>query len=228
VDDATPLRSRILVIDDEESMIELIGMGLQYEGFEVLSANTAKSGLQALQAHAPHLLILDCMLPDVDGIAVCQTIRLTSSVPILMLTAKGELDDKVTGLEAGADDYLAKPFKFRELLARVRALLRRAGSDYGNQLTFADLRLDLSTRAVTRDSEPVELTRREFELLEQLMRRPRHVFSREQILDRVWGWEFAGDTNVVDVHIAALRAKLRDNERRLIRTVRGVGYSLGA
>ncbi|MBI3964603.1 MAG: response regulator transcription factor, partial [Chloroflexi bacterium] len=150
-----------------------------------------------------------------------------SDVPILMLTAKGELDDKVLGLESGADDYLPKPFKFKELLARVRALLRRAGADQGRTLTFADLVLDRATREVTRAGRSVDLTLREYELLELLLRRPRQIFTREQILNHLWGWEFNGDTNVVEVHVSALRAKLGDQDRRLIRTVRGVGYGLG-
>jgi len=219
--------TRILVVDDEESIVDFVCMGLKYEGFEVESADSGITALERFRSFAPHLLILDWMLPDRDGIEVCRELRAVSDVPIIMLTARGELEDKVEGLESGADDYLAKPFKFKELLARVRALLRRSGLDQGRHLVFGDLALDTATRVATRDSRPLDLTRREFDLLELLLRRPRQVFTREQVLYQVWGWEFAGDTNVVEVHISALRAKLGDRERRLIRTVRGVGYALG-
>ncbi len=220
-------KSRILVVDDEESIIEFVCMGLQYEGFETATAETGWAALDRFRSFAPHLVILDWMLPDLDGLAVCKRLRATSDVPILMLTAKGELDDKVLGLESGADDYVPKPFKFRELLARVRALLRRTNADPGRTLVFGDLALDRATREVTRAGVPVALTRREFELLELLLGRPRQVFTRDQVLTHLWGWEFEGDTKVVEVHRSALRAKLGDHDRSLIRTVRGVGYALG-
>ena len=220
-------KSRILVVDDEESILELVTMGLRYEGFETSTAETGTAALRQFREVTPHLVILDWMLPDRDGIQVCKDLRSTSDVPILMLTARGELDDRVLGLESGADDYLPKPFKFRELLARVRALLRRAGADQGRHLVFGDLALDPAARSATLAGRRIDLTRREFDLLELFIRRPRHVFSRAQILDHLWGWEFDGDTNVVEVHVSALRAKLEDQDRRLIRTVRGVGYALG-
>lgn len=221
------MASRVLVVDDEESILEFVCMGLEYEGFETATASSGKDALDRFRAVAPHLIILDWLLPDLDGIAVCRSVRTISDVPILMLTSKGEVDDRVLGLESGADDYLPKPFKFKELLARVRALLRRSGADHGRTLAFGDLALNQATREVRRAGKPVDLTRREFELLELLMRRPRQVFTRDQVLNQLWGWEYDGDTNVVEVHVSALRAKLGDHDRRLIRTIRGVGYALG-
>ncbi|MBM3465392.1 MAG: response regulator transcription factor [Armatimonadetes bacterium] len=221
------MKTRILVVDDEESIVEFVSMGLRYEGFEVTWADSGRAALDRFRDESPALIVLDVMLPDLDGIEVCRRIRAISKVPVIMLTARGETDDKVLGLESGADDYLAKPFKFKELLARVRALLRRAGSDTGNVLAFGDLTLDRASRVVTRGGRAVELTVREYELLELLMQRPRQVFTREQILNRLWGFDFTGDTNVVEVHVSALRAKIADRDRTLIRTVRGVGYMLG-
>jgi two-component system response regulator MprA len=219
--------ARVLAIDDEDAMLEFLRMGLEYERYAVATAPSGRAGLRAFHDRGADLVILDRMLPDLDGVEVCKQIRAVSDVPILMLTARGEIDDKVLGLESGADDYLAKPFKFKELLARVRALLRRTGKDTGRRLTFADIELDLGTRQVSRDGRSVDLTRREFDLLELLMRRPRQVLTREQVLDHLWGFDFEGDTNVVEVHVSALRSKLGDEDKRLIRTVRGVGYALG-
>jgi two-component system response regulator MprA len=220
-------RRKILVVDDEEAIVDFVTMGLQYEGFETATAASGRDALERLRAFAPDLVVLDWMLPDLDGIQVCKEIRKISNLPIIMLTARGELEDKVAGLESGADDYLPKPFKFQELLARVRALLRRAGMGTSPVISFEDLELDTATRKVSRGGRPIELTPREYELLELLLRRPRHVFSREQILNQLWGFDFVGDTNVVEVHVSALRSKLADADRRLIRTVRGVGYALG-
>lgn len=225
--DARRASSLILVVDDEESILDFVCMGLRYEGFETATAETGRAGLDRFHALAPQLVILDWMLPDLDGLRVCRQLRGVSEVPILMLTAKGDVDDRVVGLESGADDYLPKPFKFRELLARVRALLRRAGFDPGRRLVVGDLALDLATRDVAVAGRPVDLTRREFDLLELLARRPRQVFTRAQVLDHLWGFDFEGETNVVEMHVSSLRAKLGDRERRLIRTVRGVGYALG-
>lgn len=219
---------RALVVDDEDAIVEFVRMGLGYEGFEVEVASGGNEALARFHAFAPHVVVLDRMLPDLDGLEVCRKIRQASDVPIIMLTARGELEDRVEGLETGADDYLPKPFKFPELLARVRALLRRAGmGTTGRVLRFEDLEMDLATRRVCRDGRPVELTQREFDLLEMFMRRPRHVVRRDQIMARLWGWDASGDTNVVEVHVSALRSKLGDSERRLIRTVRGVGYAVG-
>ncbi|HEY3997855.1 MAG TPA: response regulator transcription factor [Candidatus Xenobia bacterium] len=217
----------MLVVDDEESILEFVTMGLNYEGFETMTATGGSDALELFRTQAPDLVVLDWMLPDKDGITVCKDLRAISNVPIIMLTAKGELEDKVLGLNSGADDYLPKPFKFQELLARVRALLRRSGASSAQSLSFEDITLDPATHRVTRNGRPVELTLREYELLELLLRRPHQVFTREQILNQLWGFDFVGDTNVVEVHVSALRAKLGDAERRLIRTVRGVGYALG-
>ncbi len=218
----------ILVVDDEESILELLDLGLGREGFRVLAARTGTEAMELFRAESPDLVVLDWMLPEVDGLEVCRRLRASNGVPILMLTARNDVDDRVKGLETGADDYLPKPFKFKELLARVRALLRRAGSDPGNRLGFDDVVLDRRERRVTRAGQPVELTVKEFEILEYLLRHPRQVLSREQILNQVWGWDYPGGTNVVEVHLSALRAKLGDSDRRLIRTVRGVGYALGS
>lgn len=217
----------ILIVDDEESILELLDMGLGREGFRVVAGRNGREALDLFRQESPDLVILDWMLPELDGLEVCRRLRAQSAVPILMLTARGDLDDKVLGLETGADDYLPKPFKFKELLARVRALLRRAGADTGARMAFGDLALDRVERRVTRAGQPVDLTLKEFEILEYLMRHPRQVLTREQILDKVWGWDYPGGANVVEVHVSALRSKLGDAERRLIRTVRGVGYALG-
>lgn len=217
----------ILTVDDEDSILELLEMGLGREGFRVVQARNGREALELFRQESPDLVVLDWMLPEVDGLEVCRRLRAMSGVPILMLTARGDLDDRVLGLETGADDYLPKPFKFKELLARVRALLRRTGADPGARLAFGDLALDRMERRVTRGGQVVDLTLKEFEILEYLLRHPRQVLSREQILDKVWGWDYPGGANVVEVHVSALRSKLGDADRRLIRTVRGVGYALG-
>ena len=217
---------RILVVDDEETLTDLLSTALSYEGYQVSVAADGVSALAIAQRERPHLVVLDWMLPGLDGLAVCQRLRTQSDVSILMLTARGELDDRVAGLESGADDYLVKPFKFKELLARVHAMLRRRNLQLDRRLRVGDLALDRETHEVWRADQPIELTPREFALLELLMAHPRQVFSREQMLNRIWGYDWVGDTNVVEVHISALRDKLGDAERQLIRTVRGVGYTL--
>jgi DNA-binding response OmpR family regulator len=217
---------RVLVVDDEQVLVELLSTGLRYEGFAV---EVAEDGLAALDLAArfqPHLVILDWMLPGLDGYAVCQRLRAQSDVAILMLTAKGGLDDRVAGLDAGADDYLVKPFKFKELLARVRAVLRRHHLSLTRRLTFGDLAVDRETREVWRADQPIDLTPREFDLLELLIAHPRQVFTRETLLNRIWGYDHVADPNVVEVYISALREKIGDKDRQLIRTVRGVGYTL--
>lgn len=220
-------KPKVLVVDDEESILESITMALEHEGYQVVSATTGTQALDVFQAERPQCVILDWMLPDLDGLQVCQRLRQASSMPILMLTAKGEWEDRVKGLDAGADDYLAKPFKYQELLARMRAVLRRVGSDVGSVLTFGDLNLNVSNRTLLRQDKPVELTHREFELLEYLMRNPRQLVTREQLLTHIWGWDYDGNANVVEVHLSSLRSKLQDNDRKLIRTIRGAGYILG-
>lgn len=217
---------RVLVVDDEETLVDLLSTGLTYEGFEVDVAQDGPSALKAAKEVQPHVVILDWMLPGLDGVSVCKQLRAASDVSILMLTARGELTDRVAGLDAGADDYMVKPFKFQELLARVNAMLRRRNLQARKRLAFGDVALDRDTREVWRNDAPVELTPREFGLLELMMSHPRQVFTREQMLNRVWGYDWVGDTNVVEVHISSLREKLGDTDRQTIRTVRGVGYTL--
>jgi DNA-binding response OmpR family regulator len=217
---------RVLVVDDEEAILEFIEMGLRYEGFEVDLASDGPSALAAFGRRRPDLVILDLNLPELDGIEVCRRVRRSSDVPIIMLTARGEVDERVEGLEAGADDYVPKPFKFKELLARVRAVLRRRTTLAERVLDFSGLSLNRDTREVFFDGRPVSLTPREFDLLEVFLLHPRQVMTRDQLLDRVWGTEYMGDGNLIEVHVSALRDKLGDQERRLIRTVRGVGYAL--
>jgi DNA-binding response OmpR family regulator len=217
---------RVLVIDDELTMREFLEMGLGYEGFEVRIAADGSAGLETAKTWGPDLVILDRMLPGLDGLEICRRLRAAGDVGVLMLSARGEVDDRIEGFDAGADDYLPKPFTFKELLARVRAVLRRRGIVLGRMLTVGDLSLDRETREVSRAGRAVELTPREFELLELLLGHPRQVLSREAILNRIWGYEYEGDANVIEAHISALREKLGDRDRTLIRSIRGVGYSL--
>jgi DNA-binding response OmpR family regulator len=219
-------RPRVLVVDDEESILDFVEMGLRYEGFEVELARDGPGALAAVASRRPDLVVLDLNLPGLDGLDVCRRLRQSSDVPILMLTARGEVDERVEGLDAGADDYLPKPFKFKELLARVRAVLRRRTSLAERVLRFGELGLNRDTREVFLDGRPIRLTPREFELLEVFMLHPRQVMTREVLLDRVWGTDYLGDGNLIEVHVSALREKLGDQRRQLIRTVRGVGYAL--
>jgi DNA-binding response OmpR family regulator len=217
---------RVLVVDDEPLIVQMLSIALSYEKFEV---SVARTGLEAIQQAArlkPDLVILDIMLPQLDGIEVCRRLRATGDVGILMLTARGTDQDQVVGLDSGADDYLVKPFTLPVLLARMRAILRRKGINLQSTLRVGDVTLDRLTRKVTRGERQVELTPREFDLLELLLAHPRQVFSREAIVNRVWGYDYVGDSNVVDVYVRYLREKLADEERNLIRSVRGVGYSL--
>ncbi len=216
---------RILVVDDEPNITEFLRVGLGYEGYEVVTVADGREGFYQAREGSFALVILDVMLPGMDGFEICKRLRAASEVPILMLTAKDEVSDRVAGLDLGADDYLIKPFNFVELLARVRAILRRRGvGQTRTLLQAADVVLDREGRTVQRAGQPLTLTGKEFDLLEFLMSHPRQVFRREVILDRVWGYDFAGDTNLVDVHIGHLRDKLDDRPPRLIQTVRGVGY----
>lgn len=223
--ESTAAAPRILVVDDEPNITEFLRVGLGYEGYSVEAASDGREGLRLATENHFDLVVLDVMLPGLDGFQVCKRLRATSDVPILMLTARDEVPDRVTGLDLGADDYLVKPFSFIELLARVRALLRRTGVQlHQARLESADVVVDTEARTVERAGEPIALTAKEFDLLEFLISHPRRVFRRETILDRVWGYEFAGDTNLVDVHIGHLRDKLNDRPPQLIHTVRGVGY----
>jgi two-component system response regulator MprA len=216
---------RILAVDDEPNIVEFLRVGLGYEGYQVDVAMDGHVALDRLRQETFDLVILDVMLPGLDGFEICKRIRATSTVPILMLTARDEIADRVMGLDLGADDYLVKPFSFAELLARVRAILRRQGVPMVQSvLRSADITLDREAHTVERAGHPITLTAKEFELLEFFMSHPRQVFRREVILDRVWGYDFAGETNLVDVHIGHLRDKLGDRPPRLLRTMHGVGY----
>ena len=217
---------RVLVVDDEPLIVQMLQIALTYEKFEV---SVARSGLEAIQQARvthPDLVILDIMLPGLDGVEVCRRLRAMGDVGVLMLTARGEDRDMVTGLDAGADDYLVKPFTLPVLLARMRAILRRRGINLQSTLHAGDVTLDRLTRKVTRGDRPIDLTPREFDLLEMLIGHPRQVFSRSAIVNRVWGYDYLGETNVVDVYVRYLREKLGDDERTLIRSVRGIGYAL--
>ena len=218
---------RILVVDDDPEIVSFVQRGLAYEGYRVDTAADGKEALTKARDREPDLVVLDIMMPGIDGIEVAKRLRQGGDVPILMLTAKGTVTDKVTGLESGADDYLLKPFAFDELLARIRALLRRRQPKEGETLRFSDLTLDTTTREVRRGSEIIELTTQEFDLLELFMRHPRQVLKRDRIYERVWGYDFEDSSNVLEVYVRYLRSKLEAGERsRLIHTVRGVGYVL--
>ncbi|MCB9438514.1 MAG: response regulator transcription factor [Anaerolineales bacterium] len=218
----------ILVIEDETNIAQFLERGLIYEGYRVEVAFDGQRGLAIARDNPPNLVILDWMLPGLDGIEVCRRLRAASEVPILMLTAKDGVPDRVIGLDAGADDYLVKPFSFDELLARVRALLRRSvPTSRPEVLRFADLTLDTGTHRATRADRAIDLTAKEYELLELFMRNPRQVLTRDVIFDRVWGYDFGGESNIIEVYVRYLRQKTEtDNDQRLIHTVRGVGYVL--
>jgi len=222
---AVKRRPSILIVEDEPGIVDFLEMGLRAEGFEVRSEGDGLRGLQAFEQERPNLVILDVMLPGLDGMAVCRRIRSQSRVPIIMLTVKSEVESRVEGLTAGADDYLSKPFRFEELLARIRAVLRRSDDGApGELLSFGDLRLSMASREVTRGGRAIQLTAREFDLLAFLMRRPRQVLSKETILQQVWGYDSFGDTNIVEVYVRYLRQKLAGAS--LIQTIRGAGYVL--
>jgi two-component system response regulator MprA len=232
---------KVLVIDDEESITDFIKLGLHYEGFHVEAAPDGEQGIVAAQRINPDVIILDVMMPGIDGLEVCRRLRAnptTSDIPILMLTAKDEVSDRILGLQTGADDYLTKPFDFYELLERIRAILRRQnrakagqssdGESSGQILQFGDLRMNTATREVTRKGRPIELTATEYNLLHLFMSYPRQVLDRKTILNRVWGYDFLGETNIIEVYVRYLREKIEDtpSSPRLIQTVRSVGYVL--
>jgi two-component system response regulator MprA len=220
---------KILVVDDERAVRESLRRALELEGYEIELAADGQEALYRLESDAqPDALVLDVLMPGVDGLEVARTIRRTGNrVPILMLTARTQVEDRVEGLDAGADDYVTKPFALEELLARLRALLRRTADGSGEVLRFADLELDPGTREVRRGGEPIELTRTEFSLLELFLLNPRQVLTRSVIFERVWGYDFGYGSNSLDVYIGYLRRKTEAGGKpRLIQTVRGVGYAL--
>ncbi len=228
-------KPRLLVVDDEQAIIDFIRLGMRYEGYQVDHAGDGYVALDLAQRLRPDAIILDIMLPMMDGLETCRRLReneATANIPILMLTAKDEVRDRVTGLEVGADDYLTKPFSFDELLARVKALLRRqqrivaAGGPGGRTLRVADVSMDEAAREVKRGERIVDLTATEYNLLHLFMNHPRQVLDRQTILNRVWGYDFMGETNIIEVYVRYLREKLEDDPSapRLIQTVRGVGY----
>jgi DNA-binding response OmpR family regulator len=220
---------KILVVDDEPTLIATLRYNLEREGYEVITAQDGESAVALGRAHHPDIVLLDLMLPGLDGLQVCRLLRREMQVPILMLTAKGDEVDKVVGLEMGADDYVTKPFSMREVVARVKALLRRAdirSPTEGDILTAGELQLDLRKRAATMRGVATAMKPKEFDLLTFFMRNPGHAFTREQLLHHVWGYDFAGDTRTVDVHIRWLREKIEDRPDKPAKliTVRGTGY----
>ena len=217
----------ILVVDDDPQIVRFLERGLAHKGYSVATARDGAEALAEAREKQPDLVILDIMMPGLDGIEVSKRLRQAGNVPILMLTAKGTVMDRVAGLESGADDYLVKPFAFDELLARIRALLRRSQPVEGKVLRFSDLSLNTVTREVKRGDKSIELTAQEFELLELLMRHPRQVLKRNTISEKVWGYDFGGEYHVIEVYVGYLRSKLEaGGQPRLIHTVRGVGYVL--
>jgi DNA-binding response OmpR family regulator len=218
----------ILLVEDEIKLARFIQLELESEGYRVSVAHDGMSGLSLARESEPDLAILDWMMPGLTGVELCRRLRSTGiKIPVILLTAKDEVGDRVTGLDAGADDYLVKPFSIEELLARIRAHLRRNQETDTDLLQFEDLSLNRRTREVHRGQRSIELTAKEFDLLQYLMSHPRQVFTREQILENIWGYDFLGDSNIIEVYVRYLRLKLEnDSEKRLIHTARGVGYSL--
>lgn len=215
------------MIDDDLSVTDFLRRGLSYEGYTVDVANSGLAGLDLARERPPDIVVLDIMMPGMDGLEVCRRLKAGGSIPVLMLTAKDAVADKVKGLETGADDYLVKPFAFEELVARIRALLRRHDAASPEVLRYSDLALDVGTRTARRGSREIQLSTTEFKLLELFMRHPRQVLTRSQIMDRVWGYDLGGESNVLEVYVRYLRNKLEAaGEPRLIHTMRGTGYVL--
>lgn len=221
-------RIQALVVDDEPNLAELLSAALRYEGWDVITSNDGKEAVELAEKNRPDIIVLDVMLPELSGFEVLHRIRsFDSKVPILFLTAKDQVEDRVHGINVGADDYVTKPFSLEELVARLRGLLRRAGvleQVAGSVLEIEDLILDEDTHEVTRGGEEINLTRTEFEMLRFLMRNPKHVLSKAQILDQVWPYNFNGESSVVELYISYLRKKIDKGRAPLIRTVRGIGY----
>jgi two-component system, OmpR family, response regulator MprA len=225
------MKGKILIVEDDEEIVKILERWLNLEGYQVLSAADGIQGVQIAAEQEFDLVILDLMLPGKDGLDVCREIRrgggMQSDIPILMLTARDRVPDRVSGLDSGADDYLTKPFDPNELMARIRALLRRTMKEGPRIYEFAGLMLDTGTHLASRDGRVIELTAKEYELLELLMQNPNQVLTRSLIYDRVWGYDFGGDSNIIEVYVRYLRQKTEEEgEPRLIHTVRGVGYVL--
>lgn len=222
------MNERILVIEDDRRIRDMVRRGLIFEGYAVTVAENGEEGLRVARESMPDAVILDLMLPGIDGLEVCRRMRQVSNVPILMLTARDAVADRVTGLDAGADDYMVKPFAFDELLARMRALFRRNRQEAQTDvLRFGDMTLNLRTRQCYRGNTEIQLTAREFDLLELFMRHPNQVLTRGVIYEHIWNYDFGGESNIIEVYIRYLRSKLEVGERsRVIQTVRGVGYTL--
>ena len=221
---------RVLVVDDDAALAEMLAIVLRNEGFEPFVCNSGDQALASFHAHRPDVVLLDLMLPGMDGIDVCKAIRAESGVPIVMLTAKNDTVDVVVGLESGADDYVIKPFKPKELVARIRARVRKLGDEAPELLSIADLTIDVAGHSVKRDGEPIPLTPLEFDLLLCLARKPWQVFTREVLLEQVWGYRHAADTRLVNVHVQRLRSKIEHDPKHpdVVVTVRGVGYKAGS
>lgn len=229
-------KQKILIVDDDNNIAELISLYMTKECFETKIVNDGEAALEAVEEFAPNLILLDLMLPGIDGYQVCREVRAKNSVPIIMLSAKGEVFDKVLGLELGADDYMEKPFDTKELVARVKAVLRRyktvaapvekevEPAKKDKKVEYPDLTVNLTTYSVVYMGKKVEMPPKELELLYFLAATPNHVFTREQLLDQIWGYEYVGDTRTVDVHIKRLREKIRDHEKWALSTIWGVGY----
>ncbi len=226
--DGTPIR--ILAVDDESSLTELLSMAMRYEGWQVSTAASGNEAVKAAREVRPDAIVLDMMLPDFDGLEVMRRVRSEDpDVPVIFLTAKDAVADRINGLTAGGDDYVTKPFSLEEVIARLRALLRRSGAATGRSeslLVVGDLTLDEDSHEVSRAGDPIQLTATEFELLRYLMRNPRRVLSKAQILDRVWNYDFGGQANVVELYISYLRKKIDANRAPMIHTMRGAGYVL--
>jgi len=222
-------KGRVLVVDDDPALAEMLGIVLRTEGFEPSFVADGSRALSAFRTTKPDLVLLDLMLPGTDGIDVCRQIRAESGTPIVMLTARGDTIDVVLGLESGADDYIIKPFKPKELVARMRARLRRNDTATSEVLHIGDVTIDVAGHVVSRNGAPIPLTPLEFDLLAALARKPGHVFTREQLLEQVWGYRHAADTRLVNVHVQRLRAKVETDPEHpeLVVTVRGVGYKAG-
>ncbi|MCG5059013.1 MAG: response regulator transcription factor [Limnoraphis sp. WC205] len=222
------MNTHILLVEDEEALAQFLKQELTYEGYEVSVEKDGMNGLVTARESNPDLIILDWMLPRLSGIEICRRLRASHNhVPIILLTAKDEVSDRVTGLDSGADDYIIKPFSLEEFLARVRVHIRRLQEFDADFLTFCDLSLDRKTREVRRANRLIDLTAKEYDLLEYLMSHPRQVLTRDQILEKVWGYDFMGDSNIIEVYVRYLRIKLEsEGESRLIQTVRSVGYVL--